>query len=245
MGILGLLIGAACAAELARRRRRRRARIGAYLRPYGLPPDVGPRMPAPAAAASAEAEAEEGAGAEADAAPATSDGVTTGLRPGAAVIGYAAVPAEASDEHVRSRDRVIERACERSGWRLVEIVHEPDGGRVLERPGLSAALERIHAGTAQGLVVSDARLMSRAADFAALVQRFREEHAPLIALDLGVDTSTREGRRVASALVTLNGWARIASRRNGRVPQEATRPANGAGAHLDREPSPLKDGVTG
>ena len=49
--------------------------------------------------------------------------------------------------------------------------------------------------------------MSRAADFASFMQWFRDRDAALIALDLGLDTSTPEGSRVASALITLNGWA--------------------------------------
>ncbi|MEN3279929.1 MAG: hypothetical protein V7607_1069 [Solirubrobacteraceae bacterium] len=137
----------------------------------------------------------------------------TGLQPGSPVIGYVTA-SDGANGRMTPPERAIERACERAGWRLVAIVRDRDGGRLLERPGLSHALERIADGQAGGLVVTDARLLSRSLDFAGLVSWFRESEAALIALDLGVDTSTPEGSRVASTLVTINGWAsgRVAAR---------------------------------
>jgi DNA invertase Pin-like site-specific DNA recombinase len=131
----------------------------------------------------------------------------SGLGPGAAVIGCI-TGARAASARRRSSEREIQRACERAGWQLVEIVHdEHDYGAILERPSLSGALDRIARGEARGLVVNDARLLSRSADFATLIAWFREADAAFVALDLGLDTSTPAGHRVASALITLNGWA--------------------------------------
>jgi hypothetical protein len=137
----------------------------------------------------------------------------TGLEPGSPVIGYVTA-SDVANGGLTPPERAIERACERAGWRLVAIVRDREGGRLLDRPGLSHALDRIAEGQAGGLVVTDARLLSRSLDFAGLVRWFQESDAALIALDLGLDTSTPEGSRVASTLVTINGWAgrRIASR---------------------------------
>jgi len=136
----------------------------------------------------------------------------TGLEPGSPVIGY--VTADSANGGLTPPERAIERACERAGWRLVAIVRDRESGSLLERPGLSHAMDRIADGQAGGLVVTDARLLSRSMDFAGLVSWFRETDAALIALDLGVDTSTPEGFRVASTMVKINGWAgnRIAAR---------------------------------
>jgi hypothetical protein len=136
----------------------------------------------------------------------------TGLEPGSPVIGY--VTADSANGGLTPPERAIERACERAGWRLVAIVRDRESGSLLERPGLSHALDRIADGQAGGLVVTDARLLSRSMDFAGLVSWFQETDAALIALDLGVDTSTPEGYRVASTMVKINGWAgnRIAAR---------------------------------
>jgi DNA invertase Pin-like site-specific DNA recombinase len=137
----------------------------------------------------------------------------TGLEPGSPVIGYVTA-GDGATGRMTPPERAIERACERAGWRLVAIVRDREGGRLLERPGLTHALDRIADGQAGGLVVTDARLLSRSLDFAGLVSWFEESDAALIALDLGLDTSTPEGRRVASTLVTINGWTggRIARR---------------------------------
>jgi hypothetical protein len=138
----------------------------------------------------------------------------SGLQAGAPVIGYVTAPEHAAHDDLTPTERAIEQACERHGWRLVAIVRDREGGRILDRPGLSHALEQIAEGEAEGLVVNDARLLSRSLDFAGLVNWFRVAEAALIALDLGLDTSTPEGSRVASTLITINGWAgdRMASR---------------------------------
>lgn len=139
--------------------------------------------------------------------PAPAPAPRSGLQPGAGVIGCVTGP-RVSRASGRTPERDIERACERFGWRLVEIVHdEGDEAGILERPVLAAALERIAGGEARGLVVNDARMLSRSADFPRFVEWFRESDTALIALDLGLDTSTPEGHRVATALITLNGWA--------------------------------------
>jgi Resolvase, N terminal domain len=152
--------------------------------------------------------------------PARSSRPRTGLRHGAPVVGYVTAPEHAVNGDLSPTERTIEQACERAGWRLVAIVRDPEGGRILDRPGLSHALTLITDGQAEGLVVSDARLLSRSLDFAGLVNWFRDAEAALIALDLGLDTSTPEGNRVASTLITLTGWAgeRIARRATPGVP---------------------------
>ena len=187
-----------------RRRRRRRD-----WHPPGMQEDV--HAPPAEAVEPAPAQAIE---------PARSSRPRTGLRHGAPVVGYVTAPEHAVNGDLSPTERTIEQACERAGWRLVAIVRDPEGGRILDRPGLSLALTLITDGQAEGLVVSDARLLSRSLDFAGLVNWFRDAEAALIALDLGLDTSTPEGNRVASTLITLTGWAgdRIARRTTPGVP---------------------------
>jgi DNA invertase Pin-like site-specific DNA recombinase/peptidoglycan hydrolase-like protein with peptidoglycan-binding domain len=179
-----------------RRRRRHAARIAAYHLGAVPRPSLGDT---PGAAATGDVPA-----IPTSAAAAASSG---GLARGAPVIGYVTEPITTGRELQRSPERNIERACKRAGWQLVDIARDRDDGRILERPSLSRALERIANGEARALVVNDARLLSRSADFATFVQWFRDGDAAFVALDLGLDTSTPEGTRVASALVTLNGWA--------------------------------------
>jgi peptidoglycan hydrolase-like protein with peptidoglycan-binding domain/DNA invertase Pin-like site-specific DNA recombinase len=197
LGPLVVLITALFAFVHMRQHRRHAARIAAYQLGTYIPPSLqqaGQEEPV--------AEATEEQRPAAVPGPPPSSGSAFGN--GARVIGYVTDQSAAAG---RTPELDIERACQRSGWQLAEIVRDRDNGSILERPGMSRALERITKGDAQGLVISDGRLLSRSADFATFVRWFRDADATLIALDLGLDTSTPEGRRLAGALITLNGWA--------------------------------------
>jgi DNA invertase Pin-like site-specific DNA recombinase len=93
---------------------------------------------------------------------------------------------------------VIESACEELGIALVDVVreHEPDGSSGSSgRPGLSYALERLDAGEASCLVVSDLeRLTREVTELATVVDRLERAHIRLIAIDMGLDTATPSGR---------------------------------------------------
>ena len=135
--------------------------------------------------------------------------------PGSRLIGYVTVPADVGPRTADQSAAAIESMCERCDWNLLEIVRDRDSGRILERPGLGYALERIANGDANGLVVSDLqRLSGSIVDLGALMDWFRHARATLIALDLGIDTSTPEGDHVAETLIALSTHEheRIASR---------------------------------
>ncbi len=208
LGPLVAIITALFVLVHVRQRRRHQARIAAYHLGTFVPPSLaqdGHEEPVAAAAPEERSPA---------AAPGPPPRSASGFGNGARVIGYVTEQSATG----RTPELDIERACQRSDWQLAEIVCDRENGSILARPGMTRALDRIAKGDAQGLIVSDARLLSRSADFAEFVRWFRDADATLIALDLGLDTSTAEGRRLASALITLNGWAGdwLASRwRNG------------------------------
>jgi DNA invertase Pin-like site-specific DNA recombinase len=132
-----------------------------------------------------------------------------GLRDGEPVIGYVSAPTDPDGTGIHPSERAIEQACRRAGWRLLDVLHDLETRRTMRRPGLFAALERIADGEARGLVVSDARLLGASiVDLAPLMRWFRDASAAFIALDLGLDTSTPQGTRVAMALIRLSGWDR-------------------------------------
>jgi DNA invertase Pin-like site-specific DNA recombinase len=162
----------------------------------------------------------------------------SGLPSGRPVIGYLTVSSDGgSGETVRS-SAAIQATCRRSNWNLLEIIGDRESGRVLERPGLGYALERIAEGHACGLVVSDLQRLSRSiVDLGALMAWFRDANATLIALDLGIDTSTAEGDRVATTLIALSARAheRIAARTRSRLAKRrADGDSNGRPAVRDR-----------
>jgi DNA invertase Pin-like site-specific DNA recombinase/peptidoglycan hydrolase-like protein with peptidoglycan-binding domain len=121
------------------------------------------------------------------------------------VIGYVTTSTDAWSDADEGSAAAIEATCEDSAWDLLEIVCDRDNGRTLDRPGLRYALEQIAQGRAHGLVVSELHRLTRSsADLGALMAWFRDADATLVALDLGLDTSTPVGRQVAHTLLVLD-----------------------------------------
>jgi peptidoglycan hydrolase-like protein with peptidoglycan-binding domain len=108
--------------------------------------------------------------------------------------------------HVNTAIAALAALCERRGWTLVRIVHDPEpaSGRLSDRAGLMYALREIRAGVASGLVV--ARLQDVGTNFpdlAALVQWLTDAEAFFAAAGRELDTSTSTGRATADAIIEL------------------------------------------
>jgi DNA invertase Pin-like site-specific DNA recombinase len=129
-------------------------------------------------------------------------------------LGYASVPADDDPENVarlERQKRSIERTCQRLGLELVEVVRErePKAGNALERAGVSNLIERLAAGDASCLVVSDLERLSRSvSELGTLVQWLERSDVRLVAVDLDLDTLSPGGRAAARALVSVGGWER-------------------------------------
>ena len=149
------------------------------------------------------------------------------------IIGYARVSTAGQAENGHGLDAqvaAIRLECQRRGWTLCDIVRdEGESGGSLHRPGLREALERIAAGEATGLVVSKLDRVTRSvADLGVLLEWAEEAGATLVALDLGLDTSSPGGRLVANVFAAVGEWERdiaaqrtreglVAARSNGRT----------------------------
>lgn len=129
------------------------------------------------------------------------------------LVGYVRVSTEeqaTSGLGLADQRRAIRHAAEQRGLILTGL-HEDAGrsGSNLDRPGLTAALEAVSAGEAGGLIVAKLDRLSRSLlDFAGLMDRSRREGWALIALDLGVDTSSPQGELMASVLATFAQFER-------------------------------------
>jgi hypothetical protein len=124
----------------------------------------------------------------------------TARRPrGVPALGYASasVGTTLDGPEIEAQRLEIESACQGLGLELVDVVrdHEPEGAGTAGRPGLSYALERIDAGEASCLIVSDLERLSRQVpELAAVVDRLERARVRLIAIDVGLDTATPSGR---------------------------------------------------
>ena len=109
-----------------------------------------------------------------------------------------------------AQEKAIRAECERRDWTLLDVARdEGHSGKSLDRPALHGALERIAAGEAGGLVVAKLDRASRSVvDFGRLLEWFDAADATLVALDLGMDTSTSSGRLVANVMASVAEWER-------------------------------------
>jgi DNA invertase Pin-like site-specific DNA recombinase len=163
-------------------------------------------------------------------------------RSGLKLLGYVRVSTAeqaASGLGLEAQERSIEDTCRARDWELLDLVRdEGASGKTLERPGLERVLRRIAAGEADGLVVAKLDRLSRSViDFGLLLEWFTEADATLVALDLGVDTSTPGGRLVANVIASVAEWERdtIADRtRAGLASLRAQGKPTGRAAVADR-----------
>jgi DNA invertase Pin-like site-specific DNA recombinase len=124
---------------------------------------------------------------------------TAGPPRGVPALGYASAPGGSALDgpEIEAQRLEIESACHRLGLELVDLVRdqESDGAAPEGRPGLSYALDRIDAGEATCLIVTDLeRLSRRGPELAAVVDRLERARVRLIAIDVGLDTATPSGR---------------------------------------------------
>lgn len=97
----------------------------------------------------------------------------------------------------------------RRGWDCRYFTDVASGKTTKRRPELAAALAELAGGRAKVLIVAKLDRLSRSLlDFAALTAQAHREGWSIVALDIGVDTSTINGELVASIIMALAQWER-------------------------------------
>jgi peptidoglycan hydrolase-like protein with peptidoglycan-binding domain len=119
------------------------------------------------------------------------------------VVGYLGeIQAGVTGARVEAQEAAIEAECKRRGWELLHVFREVPGGS--EREALVYALERIGAGDASCLMVSEfERVGASAAELGYLLEWFAKAQAGVVLLDVGVDTTSRDGAFAADVLVSV------------------------------------------
>lgn len=135
------------------------------------------------------------------------------MQEGVNVVGYARVSTtEQADggNGLAAQEEAIRQACAARGWVLSRVARDEGlSGGSLDRPGLRGALGDVADRRVAGLVVAKLDRLSRSVvDFATLLDWFEEAEATLVALDLGIDTSSPGGRLVANVFASVAEWER-------------------------------------
>jgi DNA invertase Pin-like site-specific DNA recombinase len=137
---------------------------------------------------------------------------------------------------LEAQREVIEAEATRRGWVLVKLVTDAGySAKNLRRPGILAVLEALHSGEADALVVAKLDRLSRSMlDFASLMDRSQREGWALVALDLGVDTTTPAGEMMANVLAVFANFER---RLIGQRTRDALAVKRSQGVRLGRPPN--------
>lgn len=164
---------------------------------------------------------------------------------GSRVIGYLRCSTEEQADSragLEAQRAAIVAEAQRRGWTETDVTFVEDAGfsgKNLDRPGIVAALDALRRRKADTLVVSKLDRLSRSMlDFAGLMDRASREHWALVALDLGVDTSTPAGEAMASVLAT---FAQLERRLIGERTKDALAAKRAAGVQLGRPASIAAD----
>jgi DNA invertase Pin-like site-specific DNA recombinase len=155
------------------------------------------------------------------------------------MIGYLRVSTEEqanSGLGLEAQRNTIQRYAEAHGWDVIWYVDAGLSAKSLDRPQLQAALTRLHSipkrRDVDGIVVAKLDRLSRSVvDFAGVLELARARTWALVAIDLGVDTSTPTGELVANVMMSVAQWERrVIGERTSAAMQAAKR----QGKHMGR-----------
>lgn len=121
-----------------------------------------------------------------------------------------------TDEQARSglgltdQRNTLTTAAARNGWVLVDVVvDEGHSAKSLDRPGLLEVVNRVSMGEADVIAVAKLDRLTRSlVGLGDLLEWSERIGAALVALDLGLDTSTINGRLMARMIATVGEWER-------------------------------------
>lgn len=155
------------------------------------------------------------------------------------MIGYLRVSTEeqaTSGLGLSAQRDTIQRYADAHGWDVIWYADEGLSAKSLDRPQLQAALTRLHVipkrRDVDGVVVAKLDRLSRSVhDFSGILKLAAARKWALVAIDLGVDTSTPTGKLVANVMMSVAEWEReVIGERTSAAMQAAKR----QGKHMGR-----------
>lgn len=152
------------------------------------------------------------------------------------VVGYLRVSTREqadSGAGLAAQRSAIAAEAARRGWDVVWEEDAGQSGKSLKRPGITETLRLLKRREASALVVAKLDRLSRSVqDFAGLLALAGKQGWAVVALDLGVDTTTPSGRLVAHVLAAVAEWERDVI---GQRTRDALAERKAAGMRLGRE----------
>ncbi|MCU1416791.1 MAG: recombinase [Schumannella sp.] len=155
------------------------------------------------------------------------------------MVGYLRVSTEEqanSGLGLEAQRDTIQRYADAHGWDVLWYVDEGLSAKSLARPQLQAALARLHVIPKRRdldvIVVAKLDRLSRSVhDFSGLLKLAATRKWALVAIDLGVDTSTPTGKLIANVMMSVAEWEReVIGERTSAAMQAAKR----QGRHMGR-----------
>lgn len=155
------------------------------------------------------------------------------------MIGYLRVSTEeqaSSGLGLEAQRETIQRYADAHGWEVTWYVDEGLSAKSMDRPQLQAALTRLHVlrkrRDVDGIVVAKLDRLSRSVhDFSGILKVAAARKWSVVAIDLGVDTSTPTGKLVANVMMSVAEWEReVIGERTSAAMQAAKR----QGRHMGR-----------
>ncbi len=154
--------------------------------------------------------------------------------PGLAYLRVSTEEQASSGAGLEAQRAALSAEAERRGWELEFVVDAGRSAEDLKRPALTQALARLNARDADVLMVSKLDRLSRSVhDFSGLVKEATRRGWSVICLDLGVDTSTPNGKFMASVTA---GIAELERELIGQRTRDALAAKKAAGVRLGRPP---------
>lgn len=157
-------------------------------------------------------------------------------RAGTVVIGYLRVSTREQAESgagLAAQRAAIQAEADRRGWTVRWVEDAGSSGKSLRRDGITEALAILKRREASALVVAKLDRLSRSVqDFAGVLALGEKQGWGVVALDLGVDTTTAAGKLVAHVLAAVAEWERNVIRERTR---DALAERKAAGVKLGRE----------
>lgn len=152
-------------------------------------------------------------------------------------IGYMRVSTDEQGDSragLESQEAAIRAEVERRGWDLVSLSSEVGSGKSMRRRvHLGQTLRALAAHEADTLVVAKLDRLSRSViDFAAIMQTAADEGWAVTVLDLGVDTTTPNGKLIANIMISLAEWEREII---GARTKDALKAVRARGTHVGRK----------